>query len=132
MNEKPVTALALAQMAALFGGHWSTLERLYADDVRYLDPDGELAGRAEVVRHPRELVEALPGCGYEIRRTYSDRLDGVVLEWTLSGKSDGAPITLDVITAYDFLTERIVSERNYWDNAAFLAQLEPAATPAGQ
>jgi predicted ester cyclase len=36
----------------------------------------------------------------------------------------GKSVSLDIVIAYDFLGDRIVSERNYWDNAALLqAQL---------
>jgi hypothetical protein len=132
MNDT-LTALALAQLTAVFDADWSALERLYAHDVCYSDPDGKLAGRAATVRHLRELVEALPGCGYEVRRTYSDGGDGVVLEWTLSGTEDGPPIRLDVVTAYDYLDEHIVSERNYWDNASLGTQMTmPSSSPVGQ
>jgi predicted ester cyclase len=41
----------------------------------------------------------------------------------MSGDYAGTRVTLDIVTAYDFLGERIVSERNYWDNAALQAQL---------
>lgn len=129
MTDRP-TDLALAQIAAVFAADWPALERLYADDVRYRDPDGEIAGRSAVVGHLREQIAALPGCGYEIRRTYFDGGDGVVVEWMLSGPAGGPPIRLDVSAVYDFLDGRIVSERNYWDNAALLAQLESAPTTA--
>jgi hypothetical protein len=32
-------------------------------------------------------------------------------------------VSLDIVTAYHLLGDRIISERNYWDNAALLAQL---------
>jgi len=45
------------------------------------------------------------------------------VEWTMSGEAGGKPVSLDIVTAYGFLGGRIVSERNYWDNAALQAQL---------
>ena len=45
------------------------------------------------------------------------------MEWNISGEAAGKPVSLDIVTAYDFLSDRIVSERNYWDNAALQAQL---------
>jgi steroid delta-isomerase-like uncharacterized protein len=128
----PHTELALTQIATAFAADWTQLQRLYAEDVRYSDPDGELSGRDAVLQRLREQVEALPGSGYRIRHTYSDGGTGVVVEWTLSG-DEGMPIELAIATVYDFLDDRIVSERNYWDNAALLGQLGalPAAT-AGQ
>lgn len=114
--------LALTQIQTVFAQDWPALERLYADDVRYRDPDGDLAGRAAAVDHLRATVEALPGCSYSIRHCYHDGGDSVVVEWSLAGP-EGSKIALDVMTAYDFLGEQIVSERNYWDNAALHAQL---------
>jgi limonene-1,2-epoxide hydrolase len=125
-----VTELALAQLAAVFAADWPALDRFYAPDVCYLDPAGKLAGRGEAVRHLREQVDALPGCGYEVRRTYSNGADGVVVEWRLLVPGDNPLISLDVLTAYDVLDGRIVSERNYWDNAALTAQLAPHHTTA--
>jgi ketosteroid isomerase-like protein len=123
-----VTELALAQLAAVFDADWPALERFYAPDVHYLDPAGKLAGRGEAVRHLREQVDALPDCGHDVRRTYSNGADGVVVEWRLLVPRDNPSMSLDVITAYDVLDGRIVSERNYWDNAALTAQLGPSQT----
>ncbi len=74
--------------------------------------------------HARAMAESF-GCGqpHTIRHTYGDSADGAVVEWNMSGNYAGKPVSLDIITAYDFLGDRIVSERNYWDNAALLAQL---------
>ena len=41
----------------------------------------------------------------------------------MSGEAAGKPVSFDIVTAYDFLGDRIVAERNYWDNAALQAQL---------
>lgn len=114
--------LAVTQIETVFAENWQALEHLYTDDVRYRDPDGELAGRTAAIDHLRATVEALPGCSFTIRHCYHDGGDSVVVEWSLAGP-EGSSIALDVMTAYDFLNEQIVSERNYWDNAALLAQL---------
>ena len=71
----------------------------------------------------RGQVDAFGGFDYTIRHTYSDSADGAVVEWNMSGALAGKTVSLDIITAYDFLGDRIVSERNYWDNAALQAQL---------
>ena len=81
------------------------------------------SSRAAVIDHLRGQVDAFAGFGYTIRHAYSDNADGAVVEWNMSGDYAGKPVSLDIITAYDFLGDRIVSERNYWDNAALLAQL---------
>lgn len=112
--------IATTQIATVHAADWAVLERLYADDVRYRDPDGGLAGRAAVVARLREQSQGLAGWSYEVRAAYSDDGDGAVVEWTLSSP---APLTLDVVTAYEVLDGRIVSERNYWDNLSLLTQL---------
>jgi len=123
VQETHVQDLARTQIGAAFAADWSTLERLYAHDVQYRDPDTRLSGRAAVIDHLRGQVDAFAGFGYTIRHAYSDSADGAVVEWNMSGDYAGKPVSLDIITAYDFLGGRIVSERNYWDNAALLAQL---------
>jgi predicted ester cyclase len=114
---------ARKQIESAFAADWSALERLYADDVQYRDPDTRLSSRAAVIGHLRGQVDAFAGFAYTIRHTYSDGADGAVVEWNMSGDFAGKPVSLDIITAYDFLGDRIVSERNYWDNATLQVQL---------
>jgi ketosteroid isomerase-like protein len=115
--------LARKQIAAAFAADWSTLERLYADDVQYRDPDTKLNSRAAVLDHLRGQVDTFAGFDYTISHTYSDTAERAVVEWSMSGDYAGKPVSLDIVTAYDFLGDRIVSERNYWDNAGLQAQL---------
>ena len=122
-QETSAQDLAREQIRAAFAADWSTLERLYADNVQYRDPDTRLNSRAAVLGHLRGQVDAFAGFDYTIRHTYSDTADGAVVEWSMSGNYAGKPVSLDIVTAYDFLGDRIVSERNYWDNAALQAQL---------
>ena len=115
--------LARRQIEAAFAADWPTLERLYADDVQYRDPDTRLSSRAAVLDHLRGQAGAFAGFDHTIRHTYSDSADGAVVEWNMTGALAGKPVSLDIVTAYDFLGGRIVSERNYWDNAGLQAQL---------
>lgn len=123
IGETSAQDLARKQISAAFAGDWSTLERLYADDVQYRDPDTRLSSRAAVIDHLRGQVDAFAGFQYTISHTYGDNAYGAVVEWNMSGDYDGKPVSLDIVTAYHFLGDRIISERNYWDNAALLAQL---------
>jgi ketosteroid isomerase-like protein len=123
IRETSVQDLARKQIQAAFAADWPALERLYADDVQYRDPDSRLSSRAAVLDHLRGQVDAFAGFGYTISHTYSDSAGGAVVEWSMSGDYAGKPVSLDIVTAYDFLGGRIVSERNYWDNAAFQGQL---------
>ena len=123
IGESSVQDLARKQIAAAFAADWSTLERLYADDVQYRDPDTRLSSRAAVLDHLRGQVDAFAGFDYTISHTYRDSADGAVVEWNMSGDYGGKPVSLDIVTTYHFLGDRIVSERNYWDNAALQAQL---------
>jgi ketosteroid isomerase-like protein len=123
ISETSVQDLARKQIGAAFAADWPVLERLYADDVKYRDPDIRLSSRTAVLDHLRSQADAFAGFEYTIRHTYSDGADGAVVEWRMSGDYDGRPVRLDIVTAYDFLGDRIVSERNYWDNAALQAQL---------
>jgi len=123
IGETSVQDLARKQIAAAFAADWSALERLYADDVQYRDPDTRLSSRVAVLDHLRGQVDAFAGFDYTVSHTYSDSAEGAVVEWTMSGDYDGKMVSLDIVTAYGFLGGRIVSERNYWDNAALQAQL---------
>ena len=123
IQETSAQDLARKQIGAAFAADWSTLERLYADDVQYRDPDTRLSSRAAVIDHLRGQADAFAGFQYTISHTYGDNAGGAVVEWNMSGDYAGKPVSLDIVTAYDFLGDRIVSERNYWDNAALQGQL---------
>lgn len=116
--------IAISQLATVHAADWPALERLYAPDVRYRDPDGDLDGSAAVIDKLRAQTDGLPGWTYDVRRTFSDGGDGAVVEWTLTLPAEtGTPLHLDVMTAYDVRDGRIVAERNYWDNVSLLTQL---------
>lgn len=123
IQETSAQDLARSQIGAAFSADWSTLERLYADDVQYRDPDTQLSSRAAVLDRLRGQVDAFAGFDYTISHTYGDSAGGAVVEWNMSGDYAGKPVSLDIVTAYDFLDGRIISERNYWDNAALQSQL---------
>jgi ketosteroid isomerase-like protein len=123
IGETSANDLARKQIEAAFAADWTALEQLYADNVQYRDPDTRLDSRTAVLDHLRGQVDAFAGFDYTISHTYSNSTGGAVVEWSMSGDYDGKPVSLDIITAYDFLGDHIVSERNYWDNAALQAQL---------
>jgi len=80
-QETSAQGLARKQIGAAFAADWSTLERLYADDVQYRDPDTRLSSRAAVIDHLRGQVDAYTGFECQIRHTYGDSADGTVVEW---------------------------------------------------
>ena len=98
IQETSAQDLACKQIGAAFAGDWSTLERLYADDVQYLDPDTRLNSCAAVLDHLRGQVDAFAGFQYTISHTYGDNADGAVVEWNMSGDYDGKPVSLDIVT----------------------------------
>ena len=123
IGETSAQDLARKQIVAAFAADWPTLEQLYADNVQYRDPDTRLSSRAAVLDRLRGQAGAFAGFDYTITHTYSDSADGAIVEWAMSGQAAGKPVSLDIVTAYHFLSGRIVSERNYWDNAGLQAQL---------
>ena len=125
------------QINAAFGGDWEKLRTLYADDVQYRDPDGELKGVDEAVAHLQEQMVAFPeGGDLSIHRVY-EAGDAAIAEWSAAMKNPGPlhlpdgtelpatgrEVTIEVVTIYDIENGVIVSERNYWDNVALFAQL---------
>ncbi len=58
IGETSAQDLARQQITAAFAADWSALERLYADDVRYRDPDTRLSSRAAVLDHLRGQADA--------------------------------------------------------------------------
>jgi limonene-1,2-epoxide hydrolase len=120
---------ALRQIALVHGGDWAALAELYAEDVHYRDPDGQLTGRDAVLARLREQVEALPGWTYDVRAVHATP-DAAVVEWVLRVPPDApTPVHLEVATVYEVRDGAIVAERNHWDNVSLLTQL--GLLPAG-
>ena len=125
-----LTDRARQQMSTTLAADWPALEALYAPDAVYTDPDGTRTGSGQVVQRLRDQVEAMPGCDARVRHAHADVPDDaagsgtVVLEWTLTAPvGTSTPVTLDVVTVYEFRDDLIAAERNYWDNARLAAQL---------
>jgi len=125
------------QINTAFGGDWETLRTLYADDVQYRDPDGELKGADAAVAHLQEQMVAFPEVGsLSINRVYEAGASAIA-EWSATMKNTGPlhlpdgtelpatgrEVTIEVVTIYDIEDGLIASERNYWDNVALFAQL---------
>lgn len=124
------------QIAAAVKGDWDTLRRLYADDVQYVDPDGEVRGAEAAIARLQLQAKPLSNMSYEISALVADERCAVV-EWTLTATGTGtlaAPgrsaipatnrtMTIGIMTIYDVRDGRIVSERNYWDNLSLYTQL---------
>ena len=125
------------QITTAFRADWEKLRTLYAEDVRYLDPDGEITGAAQAVQHLQEQMAAFPDGGdVKIHKIYESGDSGIA-EWSATMRNTGPlrlpdgtelpatdrEVTLQVATIYDIADELITCERNYWDNAALFAQL---------
>jgi ketosteroid isomerase-like protein len=125
-----LTDRARQQITAAVSADWPALAALYAPDATYTDPDGALTGSDQVIERLRGQVDAMPGCSAHVRHAHADAPDDaavtgtVVLEWTLTAPvGTQTPVTLDVVTVYEFRDALIAAERNYWDNAHLAAQL---------
>ena len=125
------------QITTAFSGDWEKLRTLYAEDVRYLDPDGEITGVEQVVEHLQEQMVPFPDGGdVKIHKIYESG-DAGIAEWSATMRNTGPlrlpdgselpatdrEVTLQVATIYDIADGVITCERNYWDNAALFAQL---------
>jgi limonene-1,2-epoxide hydrolase len=121
--------IAERQIKAAFAGDWDALRALYADDVQYTDPDGELRGVDAAIAHLKEQVVPLSDISVEVDRIYAGE-DFAVAEWSAKMQYNGevtagkpTPMTLSVTTIYDIRGDRIVSERNYYDLLSTMTQL---------
>lgn len=121
--------IAEQQVRAAFAGEWDVLRRLYADDVQYVDPDGEFLGVEAALAHLKEQMVPLSDISLEMKRVYSGD-DFAVSEWSASMQYKGditagkpTPMTLNVTTIYDIRDGRIASERNYYDVLSTMTQL---------
>jgi len=126
------------QINVAFSGDFDTLRTLYAEDAHYRDPDAELKGPDEIVQHLQVQLAAFPDPGkLSIKQVYEAGDRAAVAEWVATMKNTGPvklpdgselpptgnEVTIEVVTIYDIEHGLITSERNYWDNAALLAQL---------
>ena len=126
------------QINTAFSRDFATLRMLYAEGAHYRDPDAELKGVDEIVQHLQMQMRAFPDSGkLSIKQVYEAGDRAAVAEWAATMKNTGPvalpdgselpptgnEVTIEVVTIYDVENGLITSERNYWDNAALLAQL---------
>jgi hypothetical protein len=67
IQETSAQDLARKQIEAAFAADWPALERLYAHDVQYRDPDTRLSSRAAVLGHLRGQAGAFADFDHTIR-----------------------------------------------------------------
>jgi steroid delta-isomerase-like uncharacterized protein len=117
---------------------------LFADDGVLMDPTGEYRGREAIVEYWQGFFQAFPEIsGGDEFKAESD--DTAINEWTASGINEGPLETLEgtipatgkraTLRGCDVITVRggrITSQRIYYDQLSFLAQLGlvPEEAPA--
>lgn len=115
---------------------WETVTALYIPDVRYSDPDVDLAGRDAVVQRARDLEQPFSDVSFEARAGCSAN-GFAVCKWTYRATQTGElvlpdgtrvpptgrRIALPGVSLYELENGLIVAERSYWDNAGLREQL---------
>ena len=128
--------IAERQVKAALSGDWDALRELYADDVHYSDPDGEVFGAEAAIARLQAQEAPFPDATADIKAIVGDESCAAV-EWVFSARNTGAlampdgtslppterSVTFAVMTLYEVRGGRIVSERNYWDNMSLYGQL---------
>ena len=128
--------LAEQQISAAFSKNYAKLAECYAQDVRYVDPGGELTGVDAVVAHSKEVFAPFPGVSFDVAAIYDG--DGwAIAEGVVRGKNTaplvmpdgstlpatGRDMEVRTVVVFEVRDGAITAERNYWDNVAAYAQL---------
>lgn len=128
--------IARKQLAAGAARDWATLRTLYAPDVRFVDPNGEVNGVDAAVAAIEKSLKPFGTVTVKIHKVY-DGKDFAVVEWTADAINDaemtladgstapatGNEVNLNIVTIYDVKDGKITSERNYYDGLAMYGSL---------
>ncbi len=121
-------AIARKQIDAGAARDWATLRTLYADNVRYADPNGESAGVDAAIAALEKTLKPFGKVTVAVSKVYEGK-DYAVAEWTASAINSaeitladgsqvpptGNEVNLSIVTIYDIKDGKIASERNYYD-----------------
>jgi predicted ester cyclase len=121
-------AIARKQIDAGAARDWATLRTLYADNVRYVDPNGESAGVDAAIAALEKTLKPFGKVTVAVSKIYEGK-DYAVAEWTASAINSGEitladgsqvpptgnEVNLSIVTIYDIKDGKIASERNYYD-----------------
>ncbi|AWL12655.1 hypothetical protein HMF8227_02202 [Saliniradius amylolyticus] len=104
------------------------LERIYADDVLFIDPVGRHRGIVAVKRYFAELVKNCTQCDFTIHHI-SDDPEHAYVRWTMQYRhpriNGNRPIQLDGLSELLIREGRIAKQTDYYDLGAMLYEHLP-------
>jgi SnoaL-like domain len=81
---------------------WAAIERTYADDVKFVDPEGEVVGRRALEESVQKLLEGVPAeFVFEEDGPRYVGTDTAALPWRLGPPGDPAARGIDIVTVRD-------------------------------
>lgn len=129
---------AAAEFVARFEAYWRApspqgLEAVLAPQVRLVAPlTATTSSREEGIRAFAALFELVEGMNAEVHR-WGPTDDGVLIEFTVTGKAGGKPISWHAVDRFVIGEDGLASERvSYFDSAPLALTLarRPRAWPA--
>jgi len=108
MNDMPdAGALLIANLHEVFSerdpeARRAAIERTYAEDVKFIDPDGEVVGRQALDHRAQELLDGAPA-DYVLEEDGPRYVgaDTAALAWRLGPPSSPAARGIDILTVSD-------------------------------
>jgi SnoaL-like domain len=87
---------------------WAAIERTYADDVTFIDADGEYMGRQALSDKAQELLDGpLAGLAFEEDGPAYVGADTAALAWRLGPPNDPVARGIDILTIRDGLVSSL-------------------------
>jgi hypothetical protein len=87
---------------------WAAIERTYADDVTFIDPDGTYVGRQALSDKAQELLDG-PATGFALEEDGPAYVgaDTAALAWRLGPPGDPVARGIDILTIRDGLVSTL-------------------------
>lgn len=81
---------------------WAAIERTYAEDVKFVDPEGEVVGRRALDESARKLLDGVPAeFVFEEDGPRYIGTDTAALPWRLGSPGKPAARGIDILTVRD-------------------------------
>jgi hypothetical protein len=100
-------ALLHANLHEVFSDHnpdarWAAIERTYAEDVKFIDPDAEVVGREALNARAQELLDRAPA-DYVLEEDGAEYVGGdtAALAWRLGPPGNPVARGIDILTMDD-------------------------------
>jgi len=126
-KEKPMTVVEFFNKAT-YENMETICKDFYANDVKFIDPLGEISGIDNIIRYYKNLYENVISIRFEPLNDFEKNNERVFV-WQMHLKhkkvGDGDPIIVDGVSVFKYEGGKVVYHRDYFDLGAMIYEKVP-------